>query len=174
MSRLFYESDARTPLNGGRRQVSLDETFQDRRTDGPPLRPPELNAGGANGLPPSEPSRPTAAYLEKVAKLVPSEVIAAYIGAIGLVPLVQSSELKAFAAWFVFAVCLVLTPFCLNFQAVEGKPKRIHLTLSTVSFVVWAYAYSGALLPGLPYDPAAASIVMVLFSAVSGVIPLKS
>jgi hypothetical protein len=111
-------------------------------------------------------------YLEKVAKLVPSEVIAGYIALAGLVPLVRSSSARPWISALVFLACAVLTPIYMNIQAVPGKPKRNHLMMSTIAFVVWAYAISGATLVPSWHDPAVASILLVLFSLISGAIRL--
>jgi hypothetical protein len=48
----------------------------------------------------------------------------------------------------------------------------MHLILSTIAFVVWAYSVSAAsAIPNL-YDPALAGMATLIFTAVSGVIPL--
>jgi hypothetical protein len=112
-------------------------------------------------------------YLEKVAKLVPSEVIIGYLTIIGFVPLIRFLWLRGWFYWGTFALGLVLTPIYLNFQAEKGKPKTAHLGVSTAAFVIWAYATSGEkVVPDL-YDPAIGSIVLVAFSLISGAIPLR-
>lgn len=121
----------------------------------------------------AEKASPANAYLEKVAKLVPSEIVAAYIAILGLVPSIGNVALRPIVAWGTFGVCLLLTPIYLNFQAVPNAPKRMHLLLSSIAFVCWAYAVSGQMLPPALYDPAIGSIELILFSLVSGVIPLK-
>ncbi len=120
----------------------------------------------------SEESPGTKQYLEKVAKLVPSEVIAGYLAIVGFIAAVGDADARLWLGWAAFALGLVLTPFYLNTQAEPDRPKRNHLILSTVAFVVWAYAVSGAtLLPDFHTD-AVASIVLIAFSLVSGIIPL--
>ncbi len=114
-----------------------------------------------------------ARFLEKVAKLVPSEIVAGYLVLVGLVPLVRIESSKPWLNAAVFLLCLVLTPVYLNRQAEPGKPKRTHLIVSTCAFVVWAYATSGALVVGHYYDPAVASIALVGFTLVSGAIRLR-
>ena len=61
----------------------------------------------------------------------------------------------------------------MNFQAEKKKPKKTHIFVSAIAFIVWAYIVSGQMLgPGI-HDPAIASILLVLFSLVRGKIPLS-
>jgi hypothetical protein len=113
-------------------------------------------------------------YLEKVAKLVPSEVIAAYVALVGFVPLVRSEPARPWLYAVVTVACAVLTPIYLNQQADPKKPKRVHLIVSTTAFAVWAYALFGATIVPQAHDPAIGSIVMVLFTVASGAIPLHA
>lgn len=118
-------------------------------------------------------STSTKLFLEKVAKLVPSEIIAGYVALVGIIPLVRNEDAHPWLFGGVALICLVLTPIYLNLQAETGKPKRNHLILSTVAFMVWAYAVSGGIVIPQWHDPAIASILLVLFSLVSGAVPLN-
>jgi hypothetical protein len=116
-------------------------------------------------------------YLEKVARLVPSEVVAGYLTMIGFVGSIKSLQVQNITTWIIFGLGLILTPIYLNNVADADKPKRNHIILSTVAFVVWAYVTSGQQLmqtiaPGI-FDQAIASIVLVAFSLVSAVVPLN-
>jgi hypothetical protein len=116
-------------------------------------------------------------YLDKVARLIPSEIIAGYLTMIGFVGSVKNTQTQIIIAWVVFAIGLILTPLYLNKVAEADKPKRNHLILSTVAFLVWAYVTTGKQLletisPDI-FDQAVASIVLVAFSLVSAVIPLN-
>jgi hypothetical protein len=89
-------------------------------------------------------------WLERTAKYIPGEVIAAYKAAFALLTLVPDTEpAKVGVGWIVFVFCLVFTPIYLyqmNKRAstpVTGKPLWIQLLIATVSFVVWAYALGG-------------------------------
>jgi hypothetical protein len=52
-------------------------------------------------------------YLEKVAKLVPNEVIIGYLTIIGFVPVIRLLRLQGWFYWGTFALALVLTPIYL-------------------------------------------------------------
>ena len=111
-------------------------------------------------------------YLEKVSKLVPSEIVAGYIALVGLVPNIRLELVRPWIYLVVFVLCLVLTPIYLNLQADSGKPKRNHLLVSSIAFIVWAYTISGSIIIPQFYDSALASIGLIVFSLVSGAIPL--
>ena len=115
--------------------------------------------------------------LDKVARLIPSEIIAGYLTMIGFVGSVKNIQVQNIIIWIVFAVGLILTPIYLNNVAELDKPKRNHLILSTIAFIVWAYVTTGKQLlqtisPDI-FDQAVASIVLVAFSLISAVIPLN-
>ncbi|MGV7107154.1 hypothetical protein [Flavobacterium sp. U410] len=116
-------------------------------------------------------------YLDKVARLVPSEIIAGYLTMVGLVGAVKNTQAQNIITWIVFTIGLILTPYYLNKVAEGDKPKRNHLILSTIAFLVWAYVTTGKQLsetisPNI-FDQAIASIILVAFSLISAIIPLN-
>jgi hypothetical protein len=115
----------------------------------------------------------TKRYFEKIAKIVPSEIVAGYLTLVGFVPLIGRAAVRPWAYAVAFSLCLTLTPLYMNAQAVGVRPKRRHIVLSSVAFVVWAYAVSGNAAAPNFYDPAVASLLLVAFSLISGVIPLN-
>lgn len=112
-------------------------------------------------------------YLDKVSKLIPSEVIAGYLAMFGLVPLVQKTDIHPTVFWIIFWLCQILTPIYLNSQSEEDKPKRNHLIVSSIAFTVWAYVTTGKTLVPDYYDAAIGSIILIAFSLISAIIPLK-
>ena len=110
-------------------------------------------------------------YFEKVAKLVPSEVIAGFLAMCGFVPNMEADSQQT-TYWVLVIFCLVLTPLYLNFQAEKEQPRVVHLLISTVAFAVWAYVTKGDVLFN-NFSVSIASIVLVAFSLVSGLIPLR-
>ena len=112
-------------------------------------------------------------YLERVAKYVPAEIVAAYLAIIGFAVNVPSGKLTAMI--LAFAVCLVATPLYLWRMGKESKVKTVHLIISSIAFVDWAFAVGGA--GGIfgadgrnIYDPTWASIALVIFTLASGLI----
>jgi hypothetical protein len=83
-------------------------------------------------------------YLERIAKLVPVEIIAAYMAVRGFVP--ESGELSRIPPWVeiaAYAVFVLLTPAYLGRFAGPMVRGGLQLVLATISFVVWSYAIGG-------------------------------
>lgn len=116
-------------------------------------------------------------YLQRVAKYVPGEVIAAYLAINGFLISVPQ-EARIVLLLINFFACLVLTPIYLAQMAEANQPKCTHLIVATVAFVVWAYTVSGdSGIFGMSvlnwYNSGVASALLVLFSLISGVIVPK-
>lgn len=116
-------------------------------------------------------------YLDKVARLIPGEIIAGYLTMIGFVGSIKNIQMQNVIAWIVFAIGLILTPIYLNNVAEADKPKKNHLILSTIAFLVWAYVTTGKQLsetisPDI-FEQAVASIILVAFSLISAIVPLN-
>jgi hypothetical protein len=115
-------------------------------------------------------SSDTSEYLERVAKYIPGEILAAYLSINGIIKSVDASkeELLPYAAWGAFVICLVFTPIYLSTMARPGQPKKMHMLISTIAFIVWAYALGGVFdLAGF-YKPWLSSMILVVFTLVSG------
>jgi hypothetical protein len=114
-------------------------------------------------------------YFERVAKYIPGEVLAGYLAVNGIIQSVDASKERALpaAAWGVFILCLFLTPIYFNQMAKPGQPKRLNMLVATIAFAVWAYALGGVFnLVGV-YKPWLASILLVVFTLVSGAVVPK-
>ena len=118
-------------------------------------------------------TNPTEQYAEKVIKLIPTEVIAAYISLAGLISLVKIENLVTPLYFINFIVCLIVTPLYLRKLSTPKKNNTIHLIISTVAFIVWAYNISGKTIVPLLYDAALSSIFLGFFSLICGLIPLE-
>jgi len=114
----------------------------------------------------------TKEYLDKVSRLVPAEILAAYMAIIGLIPAIHNELLETISFILAFVGGIVGTPFYMSFMADENRPKRIHIIVSTAAFILWAYIVSGHLIPNY-YNPAFGSILLIIFTAGSGKIPLN-
>jgi hypothetical protein len=83
-------------------------------------------------------------YLERVAKFVPAEIIAAYLALRSFAP--DPSSTDAWPAWIelgVYALLVVITPLYLHKLGGNVARKREQLALSTLAFVVWSYGIGG-------------------------------
>ena len=107
-------------------------------------------------------------YLNRVAKYVPAEIVAAYLSASGVATL---SESAGTLLVLIFGICLVCTPLYITRFASTRKEAWVNGTMATIAFVIWAYATgTGVFQHFNKYDPAAASVTLILFTVVSGLV----
>lgn len=114
---------------------------------------------------------------EKVAKLVPAELITAYTAFISFAAgTTVPDNARPWCYLGSFFLCLILTPLYLNKMADPGKPKKAHLIVSSVAFVVWAYFTSGQqVLKSFGedgYSTGIASMILLGFSLITALIPI--
>jgi hypothetical protein len=100
----------------------------------------------SNGPPPS----PDSTYLERVAKYIPGEVVAAFNACFAIIRVQDDANpAKLVMGWVVFALLFAGTPvylYVMNQQAkdpLRGRPLAIQLSIATLSFVAWSYALGG-------------------------------
>ena len=99
-------------------------------------------------------------YIETVANLIPSELIAGYLAVAGL----AASDAKI-EKWILIAaalIVLILIPFYVEkFNQVKTKWQKI---LTMVAFVIWVYNLGGPFkLFGL-YNPVIAGCILIMFT----------
>jgi hypothetical protein len=124
-------------------------------------------------------------YASRVAKYIPSEVLAGYLTLEGLLnPVTRKAAgggvldklTNDQVAAGIFLVGLVFTPlYILIFGLRSRAPWVTHALMATLAFCVWAYAMKGSVfqLPvaGLTlYDGTLAAAILVVFSLVSGLV----
>ena len=109
-------------------------------------------------------------YPGRVAKYIPGEIIAGYLSIIGFLESAAPADfwLVRPTSLAVFVICLALTPIYLARMARPGQPRRLNMIMSTIAFVVWAYALGGWFKYIGIYKPFIGSILLVLFTLVSG------
>lgn len=117
--------------------------------------------------------RDAKSYLDKVARLVPTEIVAGYLAMIGFLGSFENVSIRIWASLGIFSFCLVLTPLYFYALSEKGRPKIVHLAVSTAAFVIWAYATTGSIVSPQIYHPSVAGILLVAFSLISGLIPLR-
>ena len=81
-------------------------------------------------------------YRSRIIKLIPAEIIAAYLTLKGLIESAASStSVKEIIYWIVFLVLLVLTPIYYKkiTKVVSGK----QLFITTCAFILWVYSVGG-------------------------------
>lgn len=81
--------------------------------------------------------KPKEEYLGRLLKLIPSEIVAAYMAIQGIIP-------KESAKWgltVISVILLIITPYYLKTKQKVGKKSQV--LISTLSFIVWLYAIGG-------------------------------
>jgi hypothetical protein len=81
-------------------------------------------------------------FKDRLVKLIPSEIVTAYITILGLIKAAAiKPEAAVWIGWVVFGILLILTPFYLTKVALVQKKGQILFT--TIAFVIWAFAVGG-------------------------------
>ncbi len=110
-------------------------------------------------------------YTTRVAKYVPTEILAAYITLLGVVDsMVGSSELKFWLYLAALAIGVVFTPIYFYMAAEKNDPRAVQMIVSTLAFLVWAYSLEGFFKAIGIHHPAVASFALILFTLISGAI----
>jgi hypothetical protein len=110
---------------------------------------------------------------KKIAKIIPAEIVTAYGALVSASTAIRFETLRLPIFVLCFVICFVLTPVYLNKMADKGKPKRNHLIVSSVAFPIWAYLVSGnQVAPGF-YDAGLATVIAILFSLISALVPMN-
>ena len=115
----------------------------------------------------------TKMYVEKITLLIPIEIIAAYLAVVGLIPSIQGVEPTTFYQ-IMFVLFLLITTWYI--YMVREKKEAIpipHMIISTIAFIVWGFATTGDKVFPHFHQPAIASIILIVFTLISGKIPLR-
>ena len=105
--------------------------------------------------------KPDQDYKSKLLKLIPSEIIAAYMVIHGIfggqVIEVGEKDLSHVVGWSVFAALLILTPLYL--VKIHNVKSKAQILLTTLSFPVWVYTIGGPFKMAGWYQPQIASCI---------------
>jgi hypothetical protein len=117
-------------------------------------------------------------YATRMVKYIPAEVVAFYLAADKLfvkgAEAVKANIADAFVADHlfdfsiaVFVIALFGTPIYLRQQAAEGQPWQVQAVVSTLAFVIWAYAVQGQIFASV-YSSAISAFLVLVFTFASG------
>lgn len=126
-------------------------------------------------------------YTTRIVKYIPAEVVSFYLASDKLAAHLTDpgdsagnlgtrfvSEYHFWVSLIIFVLGLVGTPFYLKQQAQVNQPWLTHAVVSTIAFVIWAYAVRGTIFADI-YVAGIAGILVLVFTFVSGlVIPIKA
>ena len=107
-------------------------------------------------------------YKSKLRKLIPTEIIAAYMVIHGIfqgqVIQVGEKDLTHIVGWSVFAALLILTPLYL--VKIHDVKSKAQMLLTTLSFPVWVYTIGGPFEMAGWYQPQIASCILVVWTLI--------
>jgi hypothetical protein len=116
----------------------------------------------------------TQPYYDKAVKLVPTEIVGAYMvlaGVIGVgtaTPTAPADSLSRVLIQVVFFVLLIMTPLYLWKIAKVGN--KVQLIVTTLAFVLWIYTLGGPFSVWGLYEPKVAAVLLTLWSLVVPVV----
>lgn len=106
-------------------------------------------------------------YQSIVLKLIPTEVVGAYIFIIGLLPLENGDNKYRILHWIIFGLLFVINPLYLRYASSVTNKKQI--IICTIGFAVWAFSLGGTFMT-IGEDPnfsrLIGSIVLALYTLI--------
>lgn len=108
-------------------------------------------------------------YLDKLLKLIPSEIIAAYLFIQNLIAdqpvVIGNIDYQIIVLWLVVGVFIIVTPvYLVNVQHVY---KMNQIVLSSIAFLIWTYSLGGPFRLEGWYNPQIAAILLVFWTLIT-------
>jgi hypothetical protein len=97
-------------------------------------------------------------YQDRLLKLIPSEIVGAYMVLQGIIPQAQAK----WATTIVAAILLIMAPLYLN--RIQKVRRGSQLVVTTISFAVWVYSLGGPFQSWGLYQAWLGSVVLVLWT----------
>ncbi|MBO8131658.1 MAG: hypothetical protein H0Z29_09110 [Candidatus Marinimicrobia bacterium] len=111
---------------------------------------------------------PNQSYKDKLLKLIPSEIVGAYMVIQGILSgqniLIGDKDITASFNWAIFIIIFLLTPLFL--LRVHNVRKTSQLIITSISFIIWGYSLGGPFAVSGLYQPQIASILLVLWTLI--------
>ncbi|WP_372367119.1 hypothetical protein [Candidatus Uabimicrobium sp. HlEnr_7] len=112
-------------------------------------------------------------YLAKVTRLIPAQIIGAYILIAGLIP--TNAQNQKWIYTFIFVFLLVLAPIIGNKNRTQRKQKKLtwkQIVIVGISFSLWVYCLGGPFRLWFPgyYQPWIGSVAVVMWSMLTSFI----
>jgi len=108
-------------------------------------------------------------YFNRLLKYIPAEIVGLYLT---LANITNTQSVAGWISWFVFAICLLLTPLYL--WRVLKVLKSTQLIISTLSFVVWSYAIGGPFEQSGLFNNVFAAILLPIYTVLIPIIKPES
>ena len=112
-------------------------------------------------------------YSDRIVKFIPGDVVAAWLAITTAIKSAAQPPSER-TLWIIFVIGLVFAAAWTWRKTSEQnkEPAYIQIAISTVAFGVWAYATGGTSpqWPGTLYQPLMATLILVGFSLLSGLV----
>ena len=102
--------------------------------------------------------RETQNYKDRLLKLIPSEIIAAYMVISGIIP----EDSAQWGTLITSVILLILVPLYL--RRTQNVQSTSQLIVTTISFAVWVYTIGGPFKAWGLYQPWIGSVILVLWT----------
>jgi hypothetical protein len=99
-------------------------------------------------------------YRTRLLKLIPSEIVAAYMVLAGIIP----PDRAKWGTLIVSIVLLVLVPFYM--WRMQNVRRNSQLIVTTISFVVWLYSLGGPFAAWGLYESWIGSVILILWTLI--------
>jgi hypothetical protein len=108
-------------------------------------------------------------YPSRVVKSIPADVVAAWLA---ITALLGGTGTRLALLWVVFVVLVAVTPLWTlrTTRDPQRPPAWLQAAVSTLAFVVWAFATGEPFSQYAFYDPAYGGVALILFSLLSGLV----
>ena len=97
-------------------------------------------------------------YKDKLLKLIPTEIVAAYMVIMGLIPAAQAK----WGLLIVTIILFILVPFYLKF--IHKVTSIVQIIFTALSFIVWVYSLGGPFFYWGIYEAWIASVILVIWT----------
>lgn len=109
----------------------------------------------------------TQSYPDKIVKLIPTEIVGAYMALAGIVGIgapggTDPDSLSKVLIQIVFFALVILTPLYL--WKASGVHNILQLIVTTVAFIIWIYTLGGPFEVWGIYEPRIAALILILWS----------
>jgi hypothetical protein len=99
-------------------------------------------------------------YKDRLLKLIPSEIVAAYMVLAGIIPLASAK----WGTLIVSIILLILVPFYL--WKIHNVTRSSQIIVTSISFVVWVYSLGGPFQFWNLYQAWIGSVILVLWTLI--------
>lgn len=109
-------------------------------------------------------------YFDKAVKLVPTEIVGAYMALAGMIGVSSAStaapadSLSKILIQVVFFVLLILVPLYLIF--ISKVSNKVQVIVTTLAFIIWVYTLGGPFAVWGIYEPKVAAVLLTVWSLV--------